>query len=504
MGRHRDHRGNNPRLGHLCRGGVRASRGPAPTLALLLWVVGGLIAIAGTLTYAELGTMFPEAGGQYHYIKQAFGPLWGFLFGWTSLVAIQAGANAFLGVAFGEYLGAFLPFFSSTHAIASIPVGPWTWQPNSAQLAGVIAIAVLSTVNYFGAKQGARVQGVLTAIKLLSVACLIGFGLFAPAKVTPDWTAPLPTGNLFVAMGLATVAVLGNFDGWYQATLSAGEIKRPERNLPLGMIGGTVMVGVLYMLVNLVYFRALPLSALGASSRIGEEATTALLGPTAGRMLAGAVLVSVFGCLSSAIIGASRLGLPMSEDAPAFRWMARIHPRYQTPTAGIVTLGVWSMLLVLTGSYEQLFEYLAVCQLHLPRDHRPRVVSPPAPTAKRAEAVPGDRLSVGAGRVRAGDDGTCPQHALRAAAAVTARRRPGRAWRAILSMAPIDRCAPGARDLVECPAMGGIAISAWPVTSAVKRSSERNLHALQSNQFEGAYAHDAQEHDLPLVQQGCA
>ena len=330
---------------------------PHPTLALLLWVIGGLIAIAGTLTYAELGTMFPEAGGQYHYIKQAFGPLWGFLFGWTSLVAIQAGANAFLGVAFGEYLGAFLPFFSSTHAIASIPVGPWTWQPNSAQLAGVIAIAVLSTVNYFGAKQGARVQGVLTAIKLLSVACLIGFGLFAPAKVAPDWTAPLPTGNLFVAMGLATVAVLGNFDGWYQATLSAGEIKRPERNLPLGMIGGTVMVGVLYMLVNLVYFRALPLSALGASSRIGEEATTALLGPTAGRMLAGAVLVSVFGCLSSAIIGASRLGLPMSEDAPAFRWMARIHPRYQTPTAGIVTLGVWSMLLVLTGSYEQLFEY---------------------------------------------------------------------------------------------------------------------------------------------------
>jgi len=153
------------------------------------------------------------------------------------------------------------------------------------------------------------------------------------------------------------VAVLGNFDGWYQATLSAGEIKRPERNLPLGMIGGTALIGVLYLLVNLVYFRAMPLSEIGVSARIGEEATTALLGPTAGRLLAAAVLVSVFGCLSSAIIGASRLGLPMSEDAPAFRWMARIHPRYQTPTAGIVTLGVWSMLLVLSGSYEQLFQY---------------------------------------------------------------------------------------------------------------------------------------------------
>src|SRR5262245_50604924 len=188
-------------------------------------MAGGLIAIAGALTYAELGTTFPEAGGQYHYIKQAFGPLWGFLFGWTSLLAIQSGGNAFLGVAFGEYLGAFVPFFSSTRVIVSIPVGPWTWAPNSVQLAAVSAIAVLSVVNYFGTKQGARVQGTLTAIKLLSVAGLIGFGLLAPAKVAPDWTAPLPPGDLVAAMGLAIVAVLGNFDGWYQATLSAGEIK---------------------------------------------------------------------------------------------------------------------------------------------------------------------------------------------------------------------------------------------------------------------------------------
>ena len=330
---------------------------PHATLALLLWTTGGLIAIAGDLTYAELGTMFPGPGGQYQDLKQAFGPLWGFLFGWTSLFAIQAGANAYLGVAFGDYLGAFIPFFSSSHAIASIPIGPWTFEPNTAQLAGVSAIAVLSTVNYFGTRQGATVQATLTVIKLLSVGGLIGFGLLAPANVSPDWTAPLPTGHLLGAMGLAIVAVLGSFDGWYQATFSAGEIKHPERNLPLGMIGGTALIGVVYLLVNLVYFRAMPLTEIGASTRIGEQATTALLGPTAGRLLAAAVLISVFGCLSSAIIGASRLGLPMSEDAPAFRWMSGIHPRYHTPTAGIVTLGVWSMLLVLSGSYEQLFQY---------------------------------------------------------------------------------------------------------------------------------------------------
>jgi APA family basic amino acid/polyamine antiporter len=231
------------------------------------------------------------------------------------------------------------------------------WEPNTAQLAGVSAIALLSSVNYFGAKKGAAVQGLLTGIKLLSVAGLIGFGLMTPARVSVDWAAPLPPGNLLSAMGLTLVAVLGNFDGWYQATFSAGEIKRPERNLPLGMIGGTVLVGLLYLLVNLVYFRAMPLAQLGASARIGEEATTALLGPTAGRLLAAAVLVSIFGCISSSMVGSSRLGIPMSQDAPAFRWLARIHPRYQTPTAGILTIGGWSSLLVLSGSYEQLFDY---------------------------------------------------------------------------------------------------------------------------------------------------
>ncbi len=336
---------------------------PHPTLVLLLWVVGGLIAIAGALSYAELGAMFPAAGGQYEYLKRAFGPLWGFLFGWTSLVAIQSGGIAYLAVAFGDYLGAYIPYFSSKHVLATIALGPWTWEPNTAQLAGVLSIVLLSLVNYFGARQGALVQTFLTGVKVLSVIGLIGFGLLAPAKASPDWSAPLPPGNLLAVMGLALVAILGNFDGWYQATLSAGEIRRPERNLPLGMIGGTVLVGVLYLLVNLVYFRAMPLAAIGTATKIGEEATAALLGPAAGRLLALAVLVSIFGCISSSIIGASRLGLPMAEDAPTLRWLTRIHPTYRTPTTGILTLAVWSSLLVLSGSYEQLFNYSVFASL---------------------------------------------------------------------------------------------------------------------------------------------
>jgi APA family basic amino acid/polyamine antiporter len=330
---------------------------PHPALVLLLWVAGGLIAIAGALSYAELGAMLPEAGGQYHYLKQAFGPLAGFLFGWTSLLAIQSGGIAYLAVAFGQYLGAFFPFFSPDQVVASVAIGPWTWQPNTAQLAGVVAIAVLSTINYFGVRQGARVQGYLTVVKVASLMALIVAGLWVPANATPEWTAPLPSGNLLVAGGLAMVAVLGNFDGWYQATLSAGEIKRPERNLPLGMVGGTVLVLVIYLLVNWVYLRAMPLDAIGGSERIGEEATTALLGPTAGRLMAGAVLVSVLGGISSSMVGPSRISLPMAQDGVFFPQLARIHPRYRTPTGGIVLLGVWSSILVVSGSYEQLFDY---------------------------------------------------------------------------------------------------------------------------------------------------
>ena len=330
---------------------------PHATLVLLLWIVGAVISVAGALCYAELGAMFPQPGGQYHYLKHAFGPLSGFLFAWTSMLAIQSGGIAFLGVAFGSYLGAFFPFFSPTYVVASMPIGPWTFEPTTAQLAGASAIAVLSAVNYVGTKEGATVQGILSAMKLLALAGLIAFGLLAPGRVTVDWIAPLPQTHVWAAMALALVAVLGNFDGWYQATLSAGEVRQPERNLPLGMIGGTALVGLLYLLVNLVYFRALPIAVFGASSRIGEEATTALLGPAAGRLLAAVVLVSIFGCMSSLIIGASRLGLPMADDAAALRWLARIHPRYLTPSAGIVTLGGWSIVLVMSGSYEALFNY---------------------------------------------------------------------------------------------------------------------------------------------------
>jgi APA family basic amino acid/polyamine antiporter len=221
----------------------------------------------------------------------------------------------------------------------------------------VVAIGFLCLINGYGVRQGSGVQAAITAVKVAALIGLVGAGLLVAPNATPDWTGPLPTGNLLPGIGIGLVAILGNYDGWYQATLSAGEIKNPSRNLPLGMILGTVTVGVIYCLVNLVYFRAMPLAAIGGSEKIGEDAARALLGPTAGRWIAAAVLLSVFGSISSSVVGASRLAFPMAQDRAFFPALARVHPRYRTPTGGIILLGVWSSILVISGSYEQLFNY---------------------------------------------------------------------------------------------------------------------------------------------------
>jgi APA family basic amino acid/polyamine antiporter len=331
---------------------------PHAGLILLLWLVGGLLTVAGALTYSELGGMFPRAGGQYHFLKEAYGPLWGFLFGWTAFFVIMSGGIATLGVGFGEYLGAFLPFFSTSHVVFALPVGGWTWSVNGGQLAGALAILLLSAVNYVGLKEGAGLQNAITVVKIASLLGLAGFGLLVPAPVSPQLLAPLPAGSAMSLFGVGMIAVLWSFDGWYAVTSVAGEMRKPERNLPLGLIGGTAAVTLLYVLMNLVYVRALPVEAMGQTGRIGEAAASALFGPVGARLITAAVLVSTFGCISSTILYAARIYLPMAQEGVFFPSLARIHPRFLTPSACIVAQCLWSVLLTFSGSYEQLYTYV--------------------------------------------------------------------------------------------------------------------------------------------------
>jgi APA family basic amino acid/polyamine antiporter len=330
---------------------------PHPGLILLVWIVGGVLTLAGALTYAELGAMFPRAGGQYHFLKEAYGPLWGFLFGWTAFLVIMSGGIATLAVGFGEYLGSFLPFFSTGHILLEATVGPWRWTLSGGQVAGALAIAFLTFVNYLGLREGAGLQNLVTVLKIGSVLALGGAGLAAAAPVRPDLLAEPPP-HALVAFGIAMIAVLWSFDGWYGVTNLAGEMKRPERDLPRGLIAGTVAVTLLYCLMNLVYLRALPVEEMARTGRIGEAAAVALFGPQGGRLISAAVLVSTFGCLSSTILYCARIYVPMAEDRLFFSALAGIHPRHRTPAASLLAQGGWSILLTCSGTYEQLYTYV--------------------------------------------------------------------------------------------------------------------------------------------------
>ena len=333
---------------------------PHPGLILLVWLAGGLLTLAGALTYGELGVLFPRAGGLYHFVKEAYGPLIGFLYGWTAFLVIMSGGNAAIAVAFGEYLGSFLSWFRTNHVLLSVPIGSWTWTLSGGQVAAVGALVLLTAVNHFGLKEGAWVQNALTVLKIGAILGLIAIGLFAKAPVTPNLFGPaghIPSG-LLAAFGVAMIAALWTYDGWYGLTCSAGEMRDPGRSLPRGLILGTSAVMLMYLLLNLVYARALPVASMAGTPRIAETAASALFGSGAARLVSLVVLVSSFGCLSSTILYSSRIYLPMAEDGLFFRSLARIHPIYRTPVPSLWAQTAWSIVLTVSGTYSQLYTYV--------------------------------------------------------------------------------------------------------------------------------------------------
>jgi APA family basic amino acid/polyamine antiporter len=330
---------------------------PHPWLMLPLWIAGGLLCLAGVATYCELGTMFPEAGGQYQYLKEAYGPLWGFLYGWTAILVIQSGVIAYLSVAGADGLGTIWPALSSSHTLVAVPFGDATWSIQGSQAGGAALIATITVVNYFGLRAGAGLQNAIGAVKIGSLLAFIGFGLAAAPAAPDPWPQPLPPGLPWSALAVGMIGVLWCYDGFYQAGFAAGEIRDPSRNLARGMILGVAATILLYALVNIVYLRALPPRALGDAPRIGEAAATALFGGLGGRLMSAAVLVSILGCLATCILTAARIYLPMAQDGLFFRSLARIHPVHRTPGPALVAQALWASVLAFSGSYEQLGTY---------------------------------------------------------------------------------------------------------------------------------------------------
>jgi basic amino acid/polyamine antiporter, APA family len=365
---------------------------PHPGLMLLAWVLGGFITLAGALTYAELGALFPRAGGQYEFLKEAYGTFYGFLFGWVAFLVIMSGGIAAIAVGFGEYLGAFLPFFSTSHTIVTLPLGGFSRSVNGGQVAAAMAIAFLTVVNYVGLRAGAGLQNAVTVAKLGSLLGLAILGFLVKAPTSPALFSPLPAeGGLLASFGISMIAIFWAYDGWYGMTNLAGEMRHPEKDLPRGLLLGTIAITVLYLMLNFVYLRALPLDVLAQSSRVAEAATAALFGPIGARFLTAAVLVSAFGCLSATILYAARIYLPMAQDKVFFPALARIHPRYRVPTASIVAQGAWSILLVFSGSYDALYTFVvfALLLFHTLTGSAVVVLRRTQPDAHRPFKVPG-------------------------------------------------------------------------------------------------------------------
>lgn len=366
--------------------GVMAQTVPSTSLLLLAWVLGGLFALTGGLTYAELGAMYPRSGGVYVYLREAYGPLIAFLYGWVALLVVISGGIAAVAVGFAEYLSYFLPALSLSNVLFQTTAAGTTVSISAGQLAAAMSVIVLGAINYVGVRSGNMTNAVLTAAKIAGLAALPVLALWA-SRTTPALVPIVPENfpRPFASFGIAMIAVLWTYEAWYFITYAAGEIKNPQKNIPRALALGVLALTSIYLAVNVAYFFALPLSEIAGVTRIAEHAAVALVGSGGAYFVAATVVVSTFGCNAAGVLGGSRLLFAMSRDGVFLPPAARVHPRHHTPHIAIVALTVWSTLLTLSGTYEQLFTYvmfssvlfslfggLALFRLRLKRPDAPR------------------------------------------------------------------------------------------------------------------------------------
>ncbi len=315
-----------------------AERLGTPQAVLFAWVLGGAVALIGAFCWGELGQRRPRAGGGYVYLRETFGPLSAFLYGWTLVLIIATGAIAAVAVTFADY----------TLALVGLP------HRFSTPLA-VAAIVFLAAINYVGVRPAAITQNIFTILKLTALAALIAAGL---ALAVPSLLTVGPSGRPAAGLGAALVPILFTYGGWQQTNFIAEEIIEPERNLPRALVLGVTIVVAVYILTNLAYLRVLGHAGLAASTAPAADTMRAVLGPIGGKIIAAGIALSTFGFLNLVILVTPRVLQAMAADGVFFRRFAVLHPAYQTPAAAIVALATFAVLLTLTGTFGQLVDYV--------------------------------------------------------------------------------------------------------------------------------------------------
>jgi APA family basic amino acid/polyamine antiporter len=405
----------------------------SPALLIGAWLVTGFLTIVAALSYGELAAMMPQAGGQYVYLREALGPLWGFLYGWTLFLVIQTGTIAAVAVAFGRFLGVFFPTISSTHwivhfvkvppiKIGSMVLGNIDVGLNTQNLVAILLVIALSVINIFGIKTGALIQVVFTFAKVSALLGLVLVGLFIgrnAAALAANFGAnfwhnaglaalhpvqvgaggPIVLVGTLTILAVAQVGSLFSADAWNNVTFTAGEVINPKRNLPLSLALGTGVVIALYIGCNIIYLNVLPLvgSADGATvlqrgiqhaaeDRVATAALEAMFGGIAGYLMAAAIMISSFGCNNGLILSGARVYYAMAKDGLFFRGAGKLHPKYKTPAISLMFQMVWICILCVSGSYGQLLDYvvfavlvfyiLTIVGLFILRRTRPNVERP--------------------------------------------------------------------------------------------------------------------------------
>jgi APA family basic amino acid/polyamine antiporter len=320
-------------------------------LVFLVWVVGGVLSLAGALTYAELAAAMPGAGGEYVYLTEAYGPLWGFLYSWTQMWVAKSGSIATLATAFFEYTAHFVPQFE----LVWFTAGPFSVKYG--QVFALVLILLLGGVNYLGVRVGGDVQVAVTAVKIALIAFLILAGLLYAHPAAGAISAPAVP-PVFAGFIAALVAALWAYDGWNNVGMVASEIKNPQRNLPLALIGGTLGVIAVYMLANWAYFRVLSPAEVGAHKLVAAEMMQRIGGSAGASAVSIAAMISIFAALNGSILTGARVPYAAARDGLFFRSAARVHPAFHTPGVSILMLSAWSGVLVLSGKYEELFDFV--------------------------------------------------------------------------------------------------------------------------------------------------
>ncbi len=328
-----------------------------PWMVFAVWIFGGVLSLFGALTYAEMAAAMPGAGGEYVYLTEAYGPFWGFVFGWTQLWVAKSASIATLATGFYLYLANFVPSLAAVAFTIPLPLGE-NGAPlavHNGQLFAMAVIMGLAWLNYYGVKIGGNVQVAVTVVKVALIAAIVVIGLGSSQGSVANFSSSTPAAGGMTGFFAALVAALWAYDGWNNVSMVSSEIRNPSRNLPIALIGGMLLIVAVYLAANAAYFHVLSAADVATHDRVAGEMMLRIFGERGAGAVSVAAMISIFAALNGSILTGSRVPYAMARDGLFFRAVGTVHPKHHTPAVSIIAVSAWGAVLLLSGQYDNLY-----------------------------------------------------------------------------------------------------------------------------------------------------